>query len=174
MSTSFVDVALLEAARGGDTDALERLLQLCRPDLLRYAVLNCRAADAEDAVQESMVIVFRKVSALRSLGAFAGWLFRIVKRECLRLARRQVGPDLVALEDAEHLAALSTHDEVALRLDVALALQSLPDLYRDVIVLRDFGALTISEIAQRLGLEVATVKSRIRRGRLLIRDYLLT
>jgi RNA polymerase sigma-70 factor (ECF subfamily) len=174
VSASSVDVALLEAARAGDADALERVLQLWRPNLLRYAALNCRAADAEDAVQESLLIVLRQMNALRSVGAFASWLFQIVKRECLRLTRRQAEPERIELEDVENLSALSMRDEIDLRLDIALAIQSLPDLYRDVIVLRDFGELTMSEIAQRLGLQGATVKTRIRRGRQLIREHLLT
>jgi RNA polymerase sigma factor (sigma-70 family) len=167
-------VVLLEAARSGDTDALERVLQLCRPNLQRYAALNCRAADAEDAVQESLLIVLRQVSGLRSIGAFASWLFQIVKRECLRLARRHAESGRVEIEDVEDVSALSQRDDIELRLDIALAIQSLPDLYRDVIVLRDFGELTIAEIAQKLELQAATVKTRIRRGRQLIREHLLT
>lgn len=171
MKAHLPEAALIEAARGGDLPSLDRLLEVCRPDLQRYAALNCRAADAEDAVQESLLILHRNIGALRSIGAFAGWLFQIVRRECLRLAR-QVLPHQVALDEVEETLAARKNDP-DLRLDIALAIQSLPDHYRAVIVLRDFEELSVQEIATRLSLPAATVKTRIHRGRHLIREHLL-
>jgi len=164
------DSRLLEAARQGDAAALESLLILCRPNLRRYAALTCLTnADAEDAVQEALIIVYRKVSALRSVGTFSQWVFQIVRRECLRLMRLGHGDLAVAQEEAY----LSTRSDVELRLDITLAVQSLPPLYRDVIILRDFEELTVREIAGRLGLVPETVKTRIYRGRQLVREHLL-
>ena len=164
------DTGLLEAARQGDAAALESLLILCRPNLRRYAAQTClTASDAEDAVQEALIIVYRKVSALRSVGTFSQWIFQIVRRECLRLMR----PGHVDLEAVQEEAYLSTHSDVELRLDITLAVQSLPALYRDVILLRDFEELTVREIAERLELVPETVKTRIYRGRQLVREHLL-
>lgn len=163
------DYALVEAARAGDLAALERLLEVCRPNLRRYAALNCRAADAEDAVQESLLIVTRKLGELRSVAAFTRWLFQLVQRECLRL-ERQTLPSGEA--EAIEAIAVRARDE-DLRLDIALAIQSLPDLYREIIVLRDFEELSIAEIAARLEMAPATVKTRIHRGRQLVREHLL-
>src|SRR5512146_2482547 len=83
----------LSAARGGDRSALERVLQRSRQDLRRYAEYHCEVNDVEDAVQESLFTVSRKLMDLRQLESFASWLFRIVKRECNRYkrVRRRLG-----------------------------------------------------------------------------------
>ena len=174
--TAPVNPALLEAAISGDVRALETLLVVCRPRLLRYAAQTCRASDAEDAVQEALLILHRRLPTLRSAAAFAVWLFRIVKRECLRLERR-VGFRASFEGDWQEKSAAYLHaprNDIEMRLDIAAAIQSLPDLYREVLVLRDFQELTIEEIAVRLGLVPATVKTRLSRGRLLIREHLLS
>ncbi|WHZ18271.1 MAG: RNA polymerase ECF-type sigma factor [Rhodanobacteraceae bacterium] len=164
------DATLIEAARAGDESALERLLSECQPDLRRIARGECAsAADAEDAVQESLWLVYRRIGALRTVGSFGAWLFSIVRRECQRLMRRMRGQ--VALPDDDHrIFAYYTRPD--LRLDLAAAIQSLPDKYREAIVLRDFEENTITEIAEALRLTRAAVKSRIHRGREMIREYL--
>lgn len=170
MTARRLDTTLLEAARQGDAVALESLLVLCRPNLRRYAALTClTSADAEDAVQEALLIVYRKVSALRAVATFSQWVFQIVRRECLRMMR----PGHADLADIEEEKYLSTHSDLDLRLDLTFAIQSLPDIYRDVIILRDLEELTICEIAERLGLIPETVKTRLYRGRHLVREHLL-
>lgn len=164
------DPALIEAARAGDESALERLLAECQPDLRRIAHGECASTtDAEDAVQESLWLVYRRIGALRTVGSFGAWMFSIVRRECQRLMRRMRGQ--VALPDDDHrIFAYYTRPD--LRVDLAAAIQSLPDKYREAIVLRDFEENTITEIAEALRLTRAAVKSRIHRGREMIREYL--
>jgi RNA polymerase sigma factor (sigma-70 family) len=170
VKTGRLDRKLLEAAHQGDVAALESLLILCRPDLRRYAALTClTSADAEDAVQEALMIVYRKVSALRSVGTFSQWVFQIVRRECLRIMR----PKTVGLEVIQEKAYLDTHSDTELRFDLTQAIQSLPPIYREVMILRDFEELTIHEIGSRLKLPIQTVKTRLYRGRNLVREHLL-
>ena len=172
--TEIVNENLMEAARGGDAEALERLLVACRPDLRRYATRYCaQSSDVDDAVQEASLILYRRLPGLRSLGAFTGWLLTIVRRECQRLSRKMFHLE-VPLEEAAERHYLQTRTDTDLRIDIVMAIQSLPDLYRDIIVLRDFEELTIGEIAARLNMVPATVKTRIHRGRQLIREHLLT
>jgi len=169
-----IDDHLLKAAQGGDTLALERLVTECQPNLRRYAARHCvDASDAEEAVQESLLILYRHLPALRSLGAFSGWLFQVARRECQRLARKMFHRH-VPLDAAIEETYLATRTDIELRLDVAMAIQSLPDIYREVIVLRDFEELTVREIARRLGVLPETVKTRIHRGRNLIREHILS
>ncbi len=169
MKAARPNAALVEAARRGDFGALEKLLETCRPDLRRYAAINCLAADVEDAVQESLLILYRKVGALRSISAFPRWLFQIVRHECLRLSR-QIMPEQLLWDKVEKVAL--DKSDADLRFDITRAIQSLPDRYRDIIVLRDFEELPIAEIATRLNMEPATVKTRVHRGRQLIREHL--
>jgi len=165
------DLGLLEAARGGDPVAIESLLAQAQPDIRSYARMKCRAtADAEDAVQETLVRVYRKVDSLRMLDSFSGWLMAIVRRECLRLARLAFGR--VSLENAalENRLAWLPMDE--LRRDLSQCMQSLPESYREIVLLRDIEVLTIDGIAERLSLTREAVKARLHRARKLMREYL--
>jgi len=173
MMLGFSDQRLLESAKRGDAEALERLIVQTRPDLRRYAARYCAtSSDAEDAVQESLVILFRRLPTLRGLGAYSGWLVQIIRRECQRLARKMLHQE-VPLDEVTERQYLITRTDIELRLDIAMAIQSLPDIYREVIVLRDFEELTVKEIAARLLLVPETVKTRIHRGRQMIREHLL-
>lgn len=162
---------LLEAARTGDPSALDQLLRMCQPDIRRYARRNCLASDVDDAVQETLLILSRRLRSLRAVAAFSSWLFRIVQRECRRLERRLFGLDPYDEQKAE--AWLETRPIEILRFELVQALESLPSHYREVILLRDLEELTIGEMVLRLKLTSAAVKSRLHRARQLMREYLL-
>lgn len=164
--------SLLHAARLGDTTALDHLLQVCQPDIRRYAYRHCMMSDVDDAVQETMLIITRRLSSLRVVAAFSGWLFQVVRRECHRLERRLFGLDHYDEEKME--SWLTTHTDETVRLDLIDALESLPEHYREVILFRDFHEMTISEIAVQLQLTTFATKSRLHRARKLVREYLLT
>jgi len=163
--------AVLAAAHGGDTQALEALLRLARPDLRRYARRHCLISDVDDAVQEALWVMARKLHQLRALAAFSGWLLRTVQRECRRLGRIALRHD--PYDEAAVDAWLARRDDDALRRELASAIESLPPHYREVLLLRDFEELTIAEIAARVGDTPAAVKSRLHRARTLAREYLL-
>lgn len=171
MSAAAISPNLFEAARLGDPAAIARLLETAQPDIRRYARATCRSsADAEDATQEAMWILFRHVGTIRSLLALSAWLFSVVRRECLRLARRAgVVP---AVDEGEAEAGLLLRPEADLRLDVAAAFEALPPHYRDVALMRDVKEMTIDEIAAALGATRQTVKARLHRARALMREYL--
>ena len=162
---------LVLAAQSGDPAALNRLLAACQIDARRYARRHCAVSDVDDAVQEALLILSRKVRGLKLAAAFSGWLFTVVRRECQRLSRRMFGQG-TSLEDLAE-ERLATYPDEALRLDVVAALESLPAHYLEVILLRDFADLTIAELAEQLGMQVPGVKSRLHRARELVREYLL-
>lgn len=162
--------ALIEAARHGDRVALERLLAVSQPDIRRYARIQCASqSDADDAVQETLWLVYSRIGALRTATSFSGWMFAIVRHECGRLWRRMRGQ--AELQPDDHPAFVD-RPELELRADLIAAIHSLPDKYRDVIVLRDIEESSISEIATELRLTREAVKSRIHRARLMVREYL--
>jgi RNA polymerase sigma factor (sigma-70 family) len=167
------DMGMLEAARGGDLAAIESLLARAQPDIRRYARMRCgAAADVEDAVQYTLISVYQKLGGLRMLASFSGWLLAIVRRECLRLARMSFGR--VSLEDATLDRRLTILPTDELRLNLSLSMQSLPDAYREIVLLRDVETMTIDAIAERLSLTRETVKARLHRARKLMREYLQT
>ena len=160
----------LEAARMGDRPALERVLVQSRQNLRRYAEFHCVINDIEDAVQESLLLVSRKLRDLRELQCFTSWLFRIVKRECNRLKRgRRM---LTGQEIPECIMPIVYPEPIEWRQDVAAALESLPAHYRNIILLRDLEGLTIEEMATQLDMTREAVKSRLHRARVMAREYL--
>jgi len=164
--------SLVVAARAGDRDALALLLAVAQPDIRRYARRSCRTTgDAEDAVQETLLVLARHIAGLREAARLSAWLFTVVRRQCDRMARAMLGG--VTLESAEGDERLIARPAVELRIDIASAIQSLPDHYRVVILLRDVEEMTIDEIAARLDATREAVKARLHRARQLIREYLL-
>lgn len=170
MNTAIASNEDLMAARLGDVAALQRVLSQSRQNLRRYAEYHCNINDAEDAVQESLILVSRRLRDLRVLEAYASWLFRIVKRECNRLKRglRMLTGDAIT----EDIQPSCSFEPVELRQDVAAALASLPAHYREIILLRDLEGHSIQELAEQLGLNREAAKSRLHRARLLAREYL--
>lgn len=170
MATSADATHLILAAQTGDPAAISRLLAVCQADARRYARRHCHASDVDDAVQESLLTISRKVKGLKAAVAFSSWLFVVIKRECRRLERMMFKHE--PLEDDVLEQQLAARSDDALRVDLANALESLPAHYLEVILLRDFEELTIAEIAERLGEQMGAVKSRLHRARELVREYL--
>ena len=162
---------VLQQAHAGDSAALNALLRLSRPDIRRYAQRHCLISDVDDAVQEALLVLSRKLGSVRTLAAFSGWLFQVVKRECRRLGRQAFAHD--PWDEAAVDAWAARHSDDALRLDLAAALASLSAAYREIILLRDLQECTIAEIAAQLDLTVPATKSRLHRARTLTREYLL-
>jgi len=128
--------ALIVAAQAGNHTAISSLLAISQPDIRRYARLSCRSNDVDDAVQDALVLVYRRIGALRVIASFSSWLFEVVRRECQKLARRSFGSNR-PLEEIESDLAYSTRPAVELKIDLASAIQSLPPHYRTIILLRD-------------------------------------
>lgn len=163
--------ALIAAARDGDKAAVEQLLVICQPDARRIAYTECASsADAEDATQESLLLMYKRIGALRAVASFSAWMYSIIRNECRKLIRRMRGQ---AQPADLSTVVLSYRSTPGLHSDLAAAIQSLPDKYREVILLRDFHEYTISEIAEQARLSRAATKSRIHRGREMIREYLV-
>ncbi|MBR1222281.1 RNA polymerase sigma factor [Bradyrhizobium sp. U87765 SZCCT0131] len=163
---------LIAAARDGDGAAIARLLAQAQPDIRRYARYNCRtASDVEEAVQEVLILLYRRIATLRAIGAFSGWLATMVRRTCWRLARGLTGL-AVPIEDAEVAGRSATASDGELRVDLARAIEALPEHYRRIVLLRDVEELTIDEIAAAVSASREAVKARLHRARALIRDYL--
>jgi RNA polymerase sigma factor (sigma-70 family) len=162
--------ALLIRARAGDAHAMEGLLRQCQPDLRRYARRHCHSDDIDEAVQDALWILTRRLTALRAVAALSSWLFQVVKRTCVRMRSR--APGHLELDDS-HLALQSDGAAGAdLRIDLARSLAALPMHYREVLILIDLQGHSGDEAAAVLGLSIEATKSRLHRARLLVRDKL--
>ena len=163
---------LIGAAQGGDSVALNELLTTCQVDARRYARRHCQVSDVDDAVQEALWILARRIRGLRAAAALSSWLFTVVRRECLRLERRMrgLGPSIDEIAEEQ----MQQRDPVDLRADLLAGIEALPDHYREILLLRDFEQMTIAEVAARLGLEVPAAKSRLHRARAQLREFLVS
>ena len=150
MSAPTVDRAdLIHAAQTGDAGSVERLLAVCQADARRYAHRHCQASDVDDAVQEALLTLSRKVKGLKAATAFSSRLFVVIKRECRRLERIMFRRDRLPDELAEE--QMLSRPDASLRIDLARALESLPSHYLKVVLLRDFEELTIGRDGAALG-----------------------
>ncbi|MGW6424908.1 RNA polymerase sigma factor [Nocardia sp. NPDC055053] len=171
--STWPDHQLIVAAQGGDVDSIAALVSGAHPNIQRFARSLCATPeDAEDAAQEALIILYRKIGMLRASGALASWMFRIVRNECLRRARVRLR-DHPPVPDVA--AAASAEDEVLQRLEagrVAAAVAALPADQRRVLIMRDIQGYSGRMVADALGLSTAAMKSRLHRARATVRETL--
>ena len=177
---------LLERCRAGDTTAFDeivaqhqnRVFNLC------YWVLNDHEA-AADAAQDAFVRAFRAIGSFRGEAAFSTWLHRIAVNVALNAARsRRHAPvpfstlenDETGSRPPEPVEPVDNPQEILNRRErrraVHCALAELPEHHRFVLVLFDIEGYSYEEIAELLELPLGTVKSRLNRARLALRDKL--
>jgi RNA polymerase sigma factor (sigma-70 family) len=154
---------VVSAAQRGDERALAALVSASHPNVRRFARTLCsNSEDAEDAAQEALVVLYRKIGTLRATAALASWMFRIVRNECIRMARRERSP--AAEIRTEH----SAEDTALARLElerIVVAIAALPAEQRAVLILRDLRGLSGDATAEALGVSRAAMKSRLNRAR---------
>jgi RNA polymerase sigma factor (sigma-70 family) len=137
----------------------------------RFARTLCSTPeDAEDAAQEALIVLYRKIGTLRAAAALASWMFQIVRHECIRRSRLALQRPL-----ATAISVPSAEDAALARLEMRLIIDrvaALPHDQRAVLVLRDIQGLSGAATAQALGLSRAAMKSRLHRGREALRATL--
>jgi RNA polymerase sigma-70 factor (ECF subfamily) len=176
---------LVARARRGDGRAFETLAAQHETSLYRHVLrIVAQASDAEDVVQEAFISAWRSMGAFQG-GSFRAWLFRIATNRAIDLirARRRRGelplepPEDAEVEWAEPVAAGADPPELASQSEamalVDAALRTLPAEQRAALLLRDVEGFAYEEIAQITAVEIGTVKSRIHRGRLAVRNALV-
>jgi RNA polymerase sigma-70 factor (ECF subfamily) len=189
--TEPADGALLARLRANDATALETLMERHAGRLYRVAFgITRNAADAEEVVQDVFVTLVRKLDTFEERSTVGTWLYRIAVNAALIKGRGKRRTVEVSLEDhlptfredghregdrAFLLADWSQSPEDALlasetRTALEQALAALPDGYRAIVLLRDVEGLSSEEAAEVLGESVSSVKSRLHRARMALRE----
>jgi len=170
------DERLIEAARAGDVTSLTAVVMESQPHVRKFALSLCASPqDAEDAAQEALIILYRKIGTLRATGALASWVFRIVRNECLRQVRLLVSLTDGASAEPEAGTEPSAEEAVLRRLEaerIAAAVSALPRDQRQVLIMRDVQGLPGKAVARSLGLSTPAMKSRLHRARAALRHSL--
>ncbi len=166
---------LVGKLKKGDMDSFERLLDLYGNRLIKtcYLILNDKD-EAEDAVQETFIRVFRNIHNFNLQSSLYTWIYSIALNICRDMLKRRkyeypCGEYLSGEGDNTEELVLDRIDREALR----EKLFDLPVIYKEVLVLYYFEGLTIKEIGQVLGEKEGTVKSKLSRGRAMLRSALI-
>jgi RNA polymerase sigma-70 factor (ECF subfamily) len=180
------DSTLVSLARQGSTNACEELIRRYQDRV--YTIAYGYVHDPEEALDITQDTFLRMVEGLprfREQANFYTWLYRIVVNRCIDTRRRRArNPTPASLDDPESdpsmepmetRAALCPHEALEaqeLREQIREAIAAVPEIYRIVLILADIDGLSSAEIAQVLGCPVNTVKTRLHRGRLVVRQRL--
>jgi RNA polymerase sigma-70 factor, ECF subfamily len=179
--------ALIQDAQHGDLDAFNRLVLAYQDALYNTALRILSDEDrAADATQEAFISAFRSINSYRG-GSFKAWLMRTVTNACYDELRRQKRRPTVPLEPANDdeeevesprwLADPSMSPEQKFEADelehaIQHCLQALPTDFRSVVVLADIQGMDYSEVAAATRVPLGTIKSRLARARLRLRECL--
>ena len=178
---------LIRRVQNGEHELFYDLLRPYESRVYRAAFSILRnEADAEDAAQEAVVKAFTNIRQFRAESRFSTWLIQIAINEA-RMRRRKQHPELIEpiadrQDDSGNYVPRDfadwreipseTLERKEVREKLAEALASLGQIYRDVFVLRDMQHLSIEETAAALKISTASVKTRLLRARLMLRDLL--
>jgi RNA polymerase sigma-70 factor, ECF subfamily len=181
------EAVLIRRIRDGEHDLFYQLIQPYerRVYSAAFAILR-NEADAEDVAQEAMLKALKHIGQFRAEARFSTWLIQITVNEA-RMRRRRDHADMIEPitdqrdEEGNYTPRdfadwreipLETLARKEIRQQLAKALASLGQKYREVFVLRDMQQLSIEETARALGISAASVKTRLLRARLMLRDLL--
>jgi len=162
------DSRLVREARGGDASAFERLYERYARVIHGVVLARVGRVDVDDLVQDVFLAAWARLATLRDPQAFGGWLTSIARRRAIDHHRR-------AVETTELPADLEAPDAAAPRAEAIAVIEvvrSLPDAYRETLVLRLVEGMTGQEIADRTGMTPASVRVNLHRGMRLLRDRL--
>ena len=168
------DLALARRAARGDREALHAVVDRHARELFRAARGLCpTAADAEDAVQETLVAAFRWIGTYDGRASLLTWMSRILFREAKRISGRNRRGAAVSLDEAtDSPGARPATNGDDCRLDLAAQLPRLAPEFREVIVLRELQGMSYADIAATLRIPKGTVESRLHRARKELRELL--
>jgi RNA polymerase sigma-70 factor (ECF subfamily) len=155
--------ALVERAQQGDRDAYEQLARGVSGRLFLVASRILRDTDAaEDAVQQTLVDIWRDLPSLRDPERFEAWTYRMVVRACRSQGRRERRRGIRVIDVSEEMAVTRDHEgDVVLRDQLGRAFDTLSQDHRTVVVLHHLAGLSLGEIAEILDVPYGTVGSRL-------------
>lgn len=177
------DTALTEdlarRAAAGDPNALNRLLSEVRPEVVRRCgrFLPCRE-DAEEAAQDVLLQIARRIATFEGRSRFSTWLYTVVAncaRQKYRELKRRAAEQPVVIEPAEHVDPRTTSVIAGSRIDLLEALERLEREHPHLVaplVYRDICQLEYAEVAERVGIPLGTLKSRLHEARRQVRPWL--
>jgi RNA polymerase sigma-70 factor, ECF subfamily len=174
---------LIHQSQNGDSEAFGQLIRRYEDKIYRLAQSVCAKApqEAEGVAQDTFLTAFKKIGKFQERSSLGTWLYRITSNLCWMRLRKKKREPVVSLEtQAQQAQALEDlfndpakeASKRQLQQAVREALEALPMEYCLVVVLRDIQGMSAPETAKMLKLSVPAIKSRLHRGRLMLRNRL--
>ncbi len=161
---------LVEKAKNGDKEAFTKLILENQIKLYKIAKARLRnEADIEDVVQETMLILYTKLSKLKDNTKFEIWLYKILINQCNKKYRKNK-INLLPLEMIENQKIYSTEEKIENKLDYEKILDMFSEKDRIIILLYYSNGYTTKQIAEILNKNENTIKTKLRRMKLKIRE----
>jgi RNA polymerase sigma-70 factor, ECF subfamily len=183
------DTELVSHLQGGDISVFEEIVRRYERKVFSLArSLTHNESDAQDALQETFLSVFRKIRSFRSQAGLSTWIYRIAVNAALMTVRKRRRHDAASVpfddympkfDDSGHRVTVvpdwpTRADDLLMQKELAAflrqSIRALDPEYRTVFVLRDQEGLSNEEVAEILKLSVPAVKSRLHRARLFLRE----
>ena len=165
-----------------DEAAFEELIRQYEKKVYTLCFRMCgNSEDAEETAQDAFLALWRGIDRFRQESSLSTWIYRLATNACIdTLRRRKKQSGSVSLDDEElFVDAVDTSPQPQETVEhreaqtlVQEGLSALPEEYRKVLILREIEGLSYTEIAESASIELGTVKSRISRGRSLLRNFL--
>ena len=180
----YTDEELVKRFQNGDERAYVELVKRYKDRLLNFVYRYLNSFEqSEDVVQDTLMKLYTSAHMYREIAKFSTWIFTIAanlaKSELRRLKRRRViSIHSMGYDDKEYEIPSESYDPAKEtesnygEKQIQLAIDTLPDQFKTVIILREVQQLSYEEISQILGISIGTVKSRINRGRLRLQKLL--
>ena len=176
--TVFFENEIIRSVLRGNVNDFEKLVTAYEKNVYNIALkMVGDPDDAADMTQETFIKAYRALSSFRGDSKFSSWLYRIASNVCLDFLRSRSRHPQVSLSTVDEddratfeLPDMRQNPEEQLMKKLGMeavrrGLEQLPEQQRQILVLRELGGLSYAELAQTLGLEEGTVKSRIFRAR---------
>ena len=186
---SVSDEILVKKSQKGDYPSFEELVKRYEKKIynLAYRIMGNKE-DASDVLQETFLQAFKKLSGFKGKAKFSTWLYRIAVNICLMRKRKGKRMETVSLDipiltkkedeikrelrDDWSESPLATLENEEVKKNLSEAIDSLPEEYRTVFLLRGLNGLSNEEVANVMKISLPAAKSRLHRARLFLRDKL--
>jgi RNA polymerase sigma-70 factor (ECF subfamily) len=165
-ATVKAEAHLVDRACAGDKEAFDDIYRMFAPLVHGVVLARVPADDVQDIVQDVFLAAYNKLDTLREKNAIGAWLVRIARNRAAEFYRRSRTTE----ELSDDLTSKSNPDAEAR--EIMAAIRSLPETYRETLVLRLVEGMTGNEIAERTGLKPESVRVNLHRGMELLRNAL--
>jgi RNA polymerase sigma-70 factor (ECF subfamily) len=178
--------SLIERAKDGESKAFDSLIRMHQPAVARRVRRLCRKEeDVEDIVQEVMITLYRKIDRFQGRSSLSTWLYRIATNAFLMYERRKRRDKLTFIQDEpnqgeDRAEAFGFHlyeptdgfsyvYEKELQNSISEAMKELPEIYRQILLLRRRDGFSLREVSRLAKISVPSVKSRQYRGKQMLK-----